>query len=304
MGEDLAYREGSGHTEDLVTPEGVPVQIVVAAAAERLIAFLIDIGIVVLSAVIIGLIGGLSSTAIGHAIGLLGVFLLRNFYFMWFEKRWGGATPGKRRVGLRVIDAHGGQLTVEAIIVRNLTREVETFMPSMVLIKPDWLWPDAPGWAQMVAGLWAAIFMLMPLLNRQRRRLGDLAAGTMVIKTPHISLLQDLTSIDVSPPGEAPREMAFSAEQLEIYGTYELQVLEDLLRAKDVPEGEEALQRVSETIQRKIGWQHGLTSHEAFLLAFYAALRRHLEQRMLLGKARERKQVDGARPDMGPTGPD
>src|SRR6201999_1422445 len=60
-------------------------------------------------------------------------FLLRNLYFIHFELAWQGQTPGKRATGLKVIDRKGGALTPTAIVARNLTREVEFFVPLQLM---------------------------------------------------------------------------------------------------------------------------------------------------------------------------
>ena len=73
---------------------------------------------------------------------LLLSFALRSFYFIFFELRWQGATPGKRALGLRVIDRKGGRLKPEAVFARNLMREVEMFLPISllwVIVVAGWL---------------------------------------------------------------------------------------------------------------------------------------------------------------------
>ena len=79
-------------------------------------------------------------------------FVVRNLYFIHFELSWRGATPGKRIVGIRVIDRRGGPLLPAAVIARNLTREVEIFIPLRVLISAT-ARPDPP--ALGVSGFWA-----------------------------------------------------------------------------------------------------------------------------------------------------
>ena len=54
-------------------------------------------------------------------------FVVRNAYFLIFELKWGGVTPGKRMAGLRVIDRRGGPLLPSAVVARNLTRQAEIF---------------------------------------------------------------------------------------------------------------------------------------------------------------------------------
>ena len=65
----------------------------------------------------------------GAVLFFLGLFLLRAFYFTWFEIRWNGATPGKKRVHVRVVDAHGGPLTTEALV--SEVKEPKSDAPAM-----------------------------------------------------------------------------------------------------------------------------------------------------------------------------
>ena len=82
-------------------------------------------------------------------------------------------------------------------------------------------------------------------------------------------------------------------EQLEIYGIYELQVLEGLLR-RPGPTQREAMELVCDRIKRKIGWdpEHWNVEPYRFLVDFYAAQRQRLEGRMLMGERREFKRTD------------
>jgi hypothetical protein len=189
-----------------------------------------------------------------------------------------------------VIDAGGGQLSVEAVIVRNLTRDVETFLPLTVLVAPQILWPDAPVWALPVAGIWALVLGLVPLFNKQHRRLGDMVAGTVVIAAPQVALLGDMAASRASAPSRpGKREPVFTKAQLAVYGIYELQVLEKILRGSGYEDTARQMAAVRENICRKIGWKDAVEDDLAFLQAFYAAQRAHLEGRMLMGERREDK---------------
>lgn len=291
--EPLPHLAHAAAIEELVTPEGVPVRMGIAGAGERLTAFLFDTFLVFVGTLALVALVALVPSVGGFAVGMVGFFLLRSFYFTWFELRWQGVTPGKRKMQLRVIDARGGQLSVEAVIVRNLTREVETFLPLAVLVAPDLLWPGGPGWSRLLASGWIVIFLLMPLFNRHRRRVGDLIAGTMVVCTPRVALLEDLTAAHAATDMALGQAYQFSVSQLDVYGTHELQVLEQVLRRTDVDEAQRIIAKVSETIQGKIGWTEPVQEHEAFLRAFYAALRAHLERELLWGRERKRKRSDG-----------
>ena len=82
---------------------------------------------------------------------------------------------------------------------------------------------------------------------------------------------------------------AFTREQLQIYGIYELQTLETVLRQEGAT-AQETRAEVCNRIRRKIGWQgEEPVDPKRFLESFYAALRQHLENRMLFGERRESK---------------
>lgn len=274
----------------MITPEGVPLDLEIALAGDRLTAFILDALIILGVIFITQLLAFWSGIIELQAFFLVFFFLWRNFYFMFFEHRWQGATLGKKNRKLRVIDAHGGQLTVEAIIVRNLTRDIEIFIPLVVLIAPEAVWPTAPPFVAPVAGLWILVLGLMPLFNRQRRRVGDLIAGTLVIVSPQVQLLGDLA--DTKSQAAQPRSeqgLVFSKLQLSVYGVYELQVLEKVLRRSGFDSAQEQMVTVREKICEKIGWTETVKDDHAFLEAFYSAQRAHLEGRMLMGDRREDK---------------
>ena len=84
-----------------------------------------------------------ATTAVKPFVTIL-AFLIINFYFSFFEIRWQGQTPGKRQVGIRVIDSRGGQLDTNAILARNLVRELEVWTPLRFLLLNRMVWPDAP----------------------------------------------------------------------------------------------------------------------------------------------------------------
>jgi uncharacterized RDD family membrane protein YckC len=280
---------------EVVTPEGVPLRWTLADAGERAGAFLIDlmilagssIALLVATVILVGAAGG-----IGLAIGLVGFFVLRTFYFTFFESRWKGATPGKRALRLRVVDAHGGPLTAEAVFARNLMREVEFFVPLVALLAPASLGESLPGWARLVSLGWLLVFALLPLFNRDRLRPGDLVGGTLVVRAPRALLLEDLSALGPSPRASEVARYAFTREQLDIYGIYELQVLEEVLRSQG-PVRWESLRAVSEKIQAKLRWQPPVPDRDAerFLRDFYTAQRRRLEQKMMLGHRQERKRA-------------
>ena len=272
----------------VVTPEGVPITFELALAGDRLAAFLLDLLVILLvGALVLVPLGWLVARGrlegdLVMAAALLVAFLVRTFYFAFFELAWQGQTPGKRRLRLRAVDGRGGPLSAEGIIARNLTRELELFLPLVALLAPQFLYPGAPAWARLAALGWMLAFGLLPLFNRDRLRVGDLIGGTVVIRTPRAVLLRDLTTREAP----AAADLAFTEPQLEVYGVYELQVLEGVLRDQGKPGNAEALRTVATRVRAKIGWEGPAPQDGPFLEAFYAALRSRLERRLLFGKRR------------------
>ena len=277
----------------ITTPEGVPITIRLADRSTWAAAFLIDILILGLAVVILFLTFGLTLRPGGPALWVISgvtifVFLLRSFYFMYFEMRWRGATPGKRMMGLKVIDRRGGQLTTEAVIARNLMREIEFFMPLSLLLAIGF--GGGNQWPSLATLAWTSIFVLLPLFNRDRLRAGDIVGGTWVIVTPRAGLSRDIAG-RARTKLHSRYAIQFTREQLDVYGIYELQTLEEVLRMSG-PGATRWESEVAERIQRRIKWTPpegaAPTAHD-FLEAFYAALRGHLEQKMLFGERRKDK---------------
>jgi uncharacterized RDD family membrane protein YckC len=272
----------------------------IATAASRLGAATLDVLIIGLCLVCVSVVMALAAaTGSGWltAAVVLALFAIQNGYFVWFELRGGGTTPGKRGVGIRVMDARGGPLRAEAVITRNLVRNLELWLPLQLLLWPTALFPEAPAWVSLVSIGWILLFGFFPLFNRQRRRLGDLIAGTIVVQNPRAFLLRDLGSTAASSPvGDTPApepEHVFRPEQLDIYGIYELQTLELVLRTRG-PARRDVLAKVCHRVKRKIDWDPDRwnVDPERFLMDFYAAQRRRLEGRMLMGDRQEYKRVD------------
>ncbi len=292
-GPTLLPGELQGPVHEVTTPEGVPLRFAIASAADRLGAFAVDVvfialatGVIVGAALLLLLVTG-GDTSMPLAVLFLGLFLVRNFYFVWFEVRWHGTTPGKRRLDLRVIDAQGGPVRTEAVFTRNFLREIELFLPAMLVAAPEQVWPGAPGPARLAAIVWALLLALLPLMNRERRRVGDVVAGTIVVIAPKRALLPDLARTQRRGRAAEP-VYTFTPEQLGRYGVFELQVLEEILRTDTGPNAA-TIEAVSRKIRKKIGWPRDQApdDHRLFLREFYAAQRAHLEKGLLLGRRKE-----------------
>lgn len=273
----------------LVTPEGVDLSLGLATAGQRIGAFAIDVMVIIAALGVINLVvymmvriavsggvgGGKATMDIAAAIWLLASFFVRNGYFILMEGGRRGATIGKRVAGLRVVGRAGERLSLESVIARNLMREVEVFLPLIFAV--SLIGDRGATWLTMLGGLWVMVFLLFPLFNRDRLRVGDLLAGTWVVSIPKRQLTWDLAH-------QHRPSMAFTAEQLDAYGVYELQTLEKVLR-----EGQwETMQMVASTIRHKIGQWDDVGDHD-FLTAYYAAARAHMERGLLFGKRRAHK---------------
>jgi uncharacterized RDD family membrane protein YckC len=266
----------------LVTPEGVDLRLRLADAGERAAAFLLDVAfmVVILAALSLITVAVLIASALPAmeflaTIWLLGFFALRNFYFVAFELSPRAATPGKRILGIRVATRTGGALSSAAIFARNAMRELEFFLPLSFLV-------TAGGWVGIASLVWSGVFALFPLFNRDRLRVGDFVAGTWVVRAPRVAL-----DIDLAARGEVHSgRFVFSDAEVNAYGIKELSVLEQVLRRKD----EETMMAVANRIRTKLGRARVPgEANEAFLEAYYLALRKRLESRLLLGHRRRDK---------------
>lgn len=262
----------------IVVPEGVPLMIEIPELGERLAAFSIDIFICCLTALSVLLIAELTVPTAALDVYLLAFLALRNCYFITFELRWRGATPGKRTMRLAVINRSIAALSPQAIIVRNVFRELELFVPmqAIVLVSSVRRW-----WEVIPFLIWLAFFAIFPLLNSDRLRVGDLAAGTLVMALPRVELLPDLA--------RPSSRFIFSRNQLNLYGEDELHVLDHILRQQKTPEHDRLLYDICQRICAKIKWSGSVTDVDLFLNDFYTAQRAHLERRRLLGRERSSK---------------
>lgn len=142
--------------QSLETPEGALLPLTPAGFGVRVLAQLLDIlirySIVAVLFVVLSLLGRM-----GTGIALILAFLLEWFYPVFFEVTRQGRTPGKKWMGIRVVNDDGTPITFGPSLLRNLLRFVD-FLPVLYL-----------------TGIIAS------LCNRQFKRLGDLAAGSMVI---------------------------------------------------------------------------------------------------------------------------
>lgn len=145
------------------TPEGIELTQRPAGPVARGLAYALDLGlravVMIIAAIALSRLRG-----VGAALFLVLYFLLEWFYPVVFELSLGGATPGKRLLGLRVVMDDGLPVTPAASLTRNLLRTAD-FLP-----------------AGYVLGL------LSMMMRADFKRLGDLAAGTLVVHAETVAL--------------------------------------------------------------------------------------------------------------------
>ena len=272
---------GARKIRQFITPEGVDLELKIASSSLRLGALIIDIGIIVALLILFTLlmiwIGAASRSDVTIAVWLLGAFVLRTFWFIGFELGQRAATPGKRMMGIRVVARDGGRLTADAVVARNLIRELELFLPLMML-GIDTAEDVVSGWTILAGVVWSLTLSLFLLFNRDRMRMGDLIAGTWVVMAQRVKLDADIAT---DAAGDA---IQFSDAELAVYGIFELQELERVLRGRDA----RAMREVADTIRGKIG-RAVAEEDDAFLLSYYRQLKARLERKLLFGKRREDK---------------
>jgi uncharacterized RDD family membrane protein YckC len=152
---------------NIETPEQVELEFAVAGIGSRFVAVLIDHLVMGGVFLVLGLLWGILFSSVANRINLLGkwilaVFIALNFvlywgYFTLFEAFWRGQTPGKHIMKLRVIKDSGRQITLFEAMSRNLLRIID-YLPALYL-----------------AGV------ITMLCTKRNQRLGDLAAGTIVV---------------------------------------------------------------------------------------------------------------------------
>ena len=112
----------------VVTPENIAFRFTVAGPASRLVAWMVDMLVLMAVTAFLGAVVALGSHWIGnYAFAAYGVlsFLLFVGYWIFFELRWQGRSPGKRLLGLRVVGERGLPLDFSQVLLRNLLRPVD-----------------------------------------------------------------------------------------------------------------------------------------------------------------------------------
>lgn len=197
----------------VVTPEAVVLQFETAGLGSRALAVLIDLaiqgGLLVLASIpLVTLAGSGQSATAGIVVALLVVTVILLGYPIAFETLWRGRTPGKAALGLRVVTSDGAPIRFRHAAVRGFLTLVDLYLTS------------------------GAGAVLSVLCTRDNQRLGDLAAGTMVLRQRTGAQAPVPVSFSV-PPGWEP--YAATLDPAGLTGDDHVAVRSFLLRAPDLP---------------------------------------------------------------------
>jgi uncharacterized RDD family membrane protein YckC len=143
-------------TRRVATPEGIELTLHLAGPVPRSLAWLVDF-FLRLALVLLVMMGASYFGRAGTGVILIAAFVVEWLLPAAFEARWSGQTPGKRLFGLAVLNDDGTPLRWPGALTRNLLRAVD-FLP-----------------------FFYAVGLIAMLVNRDFKRLGDLAAGTVVV---------------------------------------------------------------------------------------------------------------------------
>jgi uncharacterized RDD family membrane protein YckC len=220
------------------TPEGILLELRPAGLSARFCAYVIDglirIAMLYASIFVVGVLGGM-----GFAFWLILAFALEWFYPVFFELGKTGATPGKRAMNLKVVMDNGLPITPAASITRNLLRVVDTFP---------------------VPYSYAAGVVCM-LLRPDCKRLGDLAAATLVVHQPRPAPKATLDMVAPVAPARplSPRDqaavisLAARAPTLTVERLDELSALARSVQGDEPRESSEVTRRVLGVAQWLLG---------------------------------------------------
>jgi uncharacterized RDD family membrane protein YckC len=176
------------------TPEGVEMHLTLAGPASRFVSATVDILIQIVLLVCVGIVLGVSGKGIGLDSGVAVLlwavvsFALITFYDIFFEVFRSGRTPGKRLNGLRVVRVEGHPVTFLTSTIRNVIRPID-FLPSVYLL--------------------GAVVILA---TRKNQRIGDVIAGTLVVRERSGSRARD--PLRPMPTAAPPRQIAWDTSAI------------------------------------------------------------------------------------------
>jgi uncharacterized RDD family membrane protein YckC len=164
-------------TRRVATPEGIELTLRLAGPVPRALAWSVDFLLRALLVLVVSLIASRFGRA-GTGVVLITAFFVEWLLPAWFEAMWSGQTPGKRMFGLAVLNDDGTPVRWPGALTRNLLRAAD-FLPFLY-----------------------GVGLITMLMNRDFKRLGDLAAGTVVVY--QAEKVEAARAIPPAPPQPPP----------------------------------------------------------------------------------------------------
>lgn len=235
----------------VVTPENVTITYELAGPGSRTAAYLLDWLIQLAAfiilwfawvkiAVLIGMMNISRSNVsllgdIWFGVAIVGSFLLYSGYFIYFETAWNGQTPGKKKIGIRVVREGGAPVDFSSTTVRNIIRLLEFGLGMYVLS------------------------LLFIFFSPKYKRLGDYAAGTIVVKerTPNAVTASTINTAQIKKYSEDTREAAFMVD-INLLTKEEIEAVKRFTqrRTQLKPELQEELaKQLAQSIRQRLGMQ-------------------------------------------------
>ncbi|VAW57886.1 INTEGRAL MEMBRANE PROTEIN (Rhomboid family) [hydrothermal vent metagenome] len=217
------------------TPEGVDIYLRLAGIWPRSVAWLIDSAIRIAVYIVLGLI--LDSLGdFGNGLLLISIFIIEWFYPVVFEVLNTGMTPGKKSIGIQVLNSDGTPIGWSASMLRNILRTVD-FLP-----------------------FFYGLGLLSMLSNKRFQRLGDLAADTLVVYYDNTSAFPEIPQHPPLKPGfelnlKEQQAIIYYAERSKQLSDERLDELADILDPLDVKQGDM-------TKEKLLGIANGLTGRQ------------------------------------------
>jgi len=229
------------------TPEHVELQFVLAGAGNRFLAVLADLIIQGLALIgIFALVFAAAWLARGSLRNLVGsapegagiwivaavilfLFLFHWGYFVFFETVWAGQTPGKRLVKIRVVREDGRPIGFSEAAIRNLLRVVLDSQPGNLY----------------------AVGFITGMLNARFKRLGDFAAGTVVIRERRQSVPRRGPRLR-APAQPAPAQSGPRVRQLAPEEAAALQAFLRRREALDAPTRAAMARRIAASLRQRL----------------------------------------------------
>ncbi len=229
----------------IVTPEGFDLTMTLAGVGSRFVSALVDalvqILVIVALTIVVEVVG---AGGYGAAVIAVGSFLIVFGYDVFFEVLASGRTPGKRLNGLRVVRSGGQPVDLLTSAIRNVLRLVD-FLPAGNLLG-----------------------IVSILVTEKNQRLGDLAAGTIIVRERRESAprVPTLVDVDTDPAEHVLDASAITAEELAAVRAYlgRRATLGDDVRRQ-------LAHTLAERLRPKVGGADDALRGELFLEALLAA---------------------------------